>query len=128
MLGSLVGGCNLGFPGFELLSSDPDSVCGKPLHSIRGKGSHFSVGQDLYFRGHGRVLPFHRCMLGVPVRVLVALALLRGVPSSSAAFAAYVYTCCSRGVMAITGSGAFFTAHRNWRIRGLPVLSSQWLG
>ncbi len=79
MLGSFVGGCDLGFPSFKLLSPDPESVCWNPLHAIWGKGSYLSVGQDLYFLGHGTVLPFHRCMLGVPVRVPFALALLRGV-------------------------------------------------
>jgi hypothetical protein len=91
MLGSLVGGSDPGFPGSELLSSDPDFVCGKPLYAIRGKGSHFSVGQEFNLLGHGRILPFHRCMQGVPVRVLFALALLCcSVHSSSTTFAAHV--------------------------------------
>ncbi len=128
MLGSLVGGCNPGFSGFELLSSDPDFVCGKPLHATRGKGSHLSVGQELNLLGNFRVLPLHRCVQGVSVGALIALAPLCGVPSSPATFAAYVYTCCSRGVLAITGSGAFFTARRGWWFRGLPVLSSLWQG
>ncbi len=109
MLGSFVGGRYLGFPSFRLLSPDPDSVCWNSLHTIRGKGYYLSVGQDLYFLGHGIVLPFRRGMLGVPVRVLFTLALLRGMSSSAATFAANVHACCSGGE--ITGSGVLHAAH-----------------
>ncbi len=109
MLGSFVGGRYLGFPSFKLLSPDPDSVCWNPLHTIRGKGSYLSVGQYLYFLGHGTALPFHRCMLGVPVRVPFTLALRRGVSFPAATFAANVHACCSGG--GITGSGALHAAH-----------------
>ena len=110
MLGPfVVGGRYLVLPSSKLLSPDPDSVCWNPLHTIRGKGSYLSVGQDLYFLGHGTVLPFHRGMLGVPVRVPFTLALLRGMSSSAATFAANVHACCSGG--GITGSGVFHAAH-----------------
>jgi hypothetical protein len=102
ILGSLEGGCDPGFPGSKLLSSNLDFVCGKPLHAIRGKGSHLSVGQELNLLGHGRVLPFNRCMLGVPVGVPTGLALRRSVSSHSATFGAHVWNCLSRACFAIT--------------------------
>ncbi len=57
MVGSLEGGCDPGFPGSQLLSSNPDSACGKPLHAVRGKGSNFSVDQELNLLGNFRI--FH---------------------------------------------------------------------
>jgi hypothetical protein len=110
MLGSLEGSYDPGFPGSELLSSNPDFVCGKPLHTIRGKGSHLSVDQELNLLGNFRVLLFYRSMLGVPVGVSTGLALRRSVFSHSATFAASFSTYCSGGVMAITGCGVFLTA------------------
>jgi hypothetical protein len=103
MLGSLEGSCDPGFQGSQLLSFNLDSVCGKPLHAVREKGSHLSVGQELNLLGNFRVLPFNRSMLGVPVGVSTGHALRRSVSSHSTTFAAYFSTCLSGAVIAITG-------------------------
>jgi hypothetical protein len=127
-LGSLEGGCDPGFPGSQLFSSNPDFVCGKPLHAVRGKGSHFSVGQELNLLGNFRILPSHCSMLGVPVGVSIGPALRRSVSSHPTTFAAYVSTCPSGDAMAISCRGVFLTACWGWWISGSLVLGARWLG
>ena len=128
MFGSLEGGCDPGFPGSQLLSSNPDSVCGKPLHAVRGKGSHFSVGQELNLLGNFRILPSHRSMLGVPVGVSIGPTLRSSVPSHPTTFAAHISTRLSGAAMAISGRGVFLTACWGWWISGSLWLGTRWLG
>ena len=118
MFESLEGGCDPGFPGSQLLSSNPDSVSGKPLHAVRGKGSHLSVGQELNLLGNFRILPSHRSMLGVPVGVSIGPALRSSVSSHPTTFAAHISTRLSGDAMAISGRGVFLTACWGWWISG----------
>ncbi len=113
--------------GFKLLSSNPKFVCWEPLHAIRGNRSHSSVSQEFDLLGHGSILPFNRCVIGVPVRVHIAPAMLSSVPFSSATFAAYFFRCCSGSGLAVSCSEASLLATRGWRSCGSLVLSARWL-
>ncbi len=72
----------------KLFSSYPDFIIRQPLYSLRRKGSQRSVSQLSDFLGYGGILQLHGRVLGVPVRMLFRVTLVRSVSFSSTPIAA----------------------------------------